>query len=106
MQLTAYRIVQEAFTNSLRYAGPRTEIELTLDVDGTDLRIVVHDSGGDGDGYRPPPAPHHGQGLLGIRERAAIFGGTAHAGRDPRGGWTVAATLGLTQTPPAEGVPA
>jgi signal transduction histidine kinase len=99
LQLTAYRIVQEAFTNSLRYAGSRTRIDLTLAVDGDELRILVHDTGPPGDLPAPPPGPYPGQGLIGMRERAAIYHGTAAAGPDPRGGWTVRATLRLSAPP-------
>jgi signal transduction histidine kinase len=103
VQLAAYRIVQEAFTNSLRYAGPQTSIELALRVDDDRLSLTVHDSGPADAGYVPPPAPHDGQGLIGMHERAAICNGTAVAGPDPRGGWTVTATLYLPEAPATRG---
>lgn len=93
VQLAAYRIVQEAFTNSLRYAGPQTRIQLNLTTDGHRLHIVVHDSGAPGSRSRTQAAPHEGQGLIGMRERAAIYNGTVDARPDPRGGWTVTAVL-------------
>lgn len=97
IQLAAYRIVQEAFTNSLRYAGPRTHIDLALAVDEHNLLVTVHDSGPPTSGYVPVPVPHDGQGLIGMRERVAIYNGTVEARPDPRGGWTVNAVLPLPE---------
>ncbi|WP_051367069.1 sensor histidine kinase [Hamadaea tsunoensis] len=95
VQLAAYRIVQEALTNSLRYAGPRTRIDLALRVDERTLTIDVHDTGVPDRPQPGPGEPHAGQGLIGMRERAAVYRGTVDARPDPRGGWTVAAVLHL-----------
>lgn len=95
VQLALFRIVQEAVTNSLKHAGPRTTIHVAVETDGRQVLISVADTG---DPERPPPVLNEdtaGRGLVGIRERAALAGGTAQAA--PRaGGWTVRAALPLT----------
>ncbi|MFJ4927075.1 sensor histidine kinase [Streptomyces sp. NPDC088736] len=105
VQLTVYRIVQEALTNSLKHAGADTRIHLAIGVEGSRLRIRVEDSGPPG-GSRPTGPPNEeGHGLAGMRERAALYGGTVDAGPAPHpgGGWTVQATLDLTPLPGSEG---
>ncbi|PRY31806.1 sensor histidine kinase [Pseudosporangium ferrugineum] len=92
VQLTAYRIAQEALTNALRHAGPRTRIHLMVRVEGGRLRITVGDSGPP-PGEQPVPSAGEGHGLIGLRERAALYGGTVTAGPAPGGGWTVTADL-------------
>ena len=84
VQLSAYRIVQEALTNALKHAGEATA---TVRVRyGTDsLEIEVTD---DGPGA-PSPAPSGGHGLAGMRERVALYGGRFSAGRRPGGGFAV-----------------
>jgi len=98
VQLAAYRIVQEALTNTLKHAGPRTRIHLALRVDGTRLRIAVRDTGPLG-GDRPVPAAGEGHGLIGMRERASLYAGTVAAGPVPGGGWAVTADLELGSEP-------
>ncbi|WP_328780411.1 histidine kinase [Streptomyces canus] len=95
VELAAYRIVQESLTNALKHACPgRVRVSLT-ERDG-DLTVAVSSPYGDRDG---PRAPGSGAGLVGMRERAALLGGTFDAGPDgPH--WTVRATLPLH-----EGVP-
>jgi signal transduction histidine kinase len=105
VQLMAYRIVQEALTNSLKHAGPGTRIQVVLTVEGARLRICVQDTGRP-DGTRPEPSPEEGQGLAGMRERAALYGGTVTAGPAPGGGWTVRAVLDVTPFPGSPGGPA
>ncbi|TWV55630.1 sensor histidine kinase [Streptomyces misionensis] len=92
VQLTVYRIVQEAMTNTLKHAGSGTRVDLAIDVEDTRLGIRVRDTGRTGTGRRNAD----GQGLSGMRERAALYGGHVSAGPAPGGGWTVAATLDLT----------
>lgn len=102
VQLMAYRIVQEAFTNTLNHAGPRTRIDVLIAADGRELRIRVRDSGrGDGPAH-PEVPPEKGNGLAGMRERAALYGGTVDAGPTPGGGWVVMAVLDLA---PLAGAP-
>ncbi|MFE2218011.1 sensor histidine kinase [Streptomyces canus] len=95
VELAAYRIVQESLTNALKHACPgRVRVRLAQR-DG-ELTVAVSSPYGDRDG---PRAPGSGAGLVGMRERAALLGGTFDAGPDgPH--WTVRATLPLR-----EGVP-
>jgi signal transduction histidine kinase len=87
--LAAYRIVQEALTNTLRHAGPvATEVAVTVTDDAVRVRVADE---GDGNGTRED-APG-GVGLAGMRERAGLVGGTVQAGPRPGGGWLVAAEL-------------
>ncbi|WP_438484078.1 sensor histidine kinase [Streptomyces sp. S186] len=95
LQISAYRIVQEALTNVLKHAGP-TDVRVALHRDGTTLTVAV-ENGPPATGHRPPPGS--GRGLLGIRERVTAFGGTVHTGPLPHGaGWQLSATLHL-ETP-------
>ncbi|MEU5262154.1 sensor histidine kinase [Amycolatopsis sp. NPDC021455] len=98
VQLMAYRIVQEALTNSLKHAGSGTRIQVALTVEGPRLRIHVHDTGRPGGTVS---TPGEGHGLAGMRERAALYGGTVTAGPEPGGGWSVRAVLDVTPGGPA-----
>lgn len=99
--LAAFRVVQEALTNVIKHAGkPRTTV--TLDYRADDLVVEVADAG------RPFPAaaptavgPGSGRGLLGLRERMALYGGDLVAGPRPGGGWLVRARIPVD--PPAAG---
>ncbi len=100
LDLAAYRVVQEALTNVLKHAGkPRTTVR--LDYRETELMVEVADAG------RPIPAagpavntvPGSGRGLLGLRERLALYGGELDAGPRPGGGWLVRARMPVD--PPA-----
>ncbi|MGW3354839.1 histidine kinase [Streptomyces bungoensis] len=94
VQLTVYRIVQEALTNTLKHAGAGARANLAIVVEDTRLTITVQDSGPPAPGGRPGPANEEGHGLVGMRERAALYGG--HVSVGPAGpGWTVRATLDL-----------
>ena len=87
--LSAYRIVQEAITNVVRHAAPAT-CQVTVHADGSAVKIEVRD-----DGRRPAPAGRSlaGHGLIGMRERAELHGGTFSAGPADGGGFAVSATL-------------
>ncbi|GAB3857535.1 sensor histidine kinase [Dactylosporangium cerinum] len=88
--LSAYRILQEALTNVLKHAGPaHVTVELRYAGDGVHLSVV--DSGG----RSGVPVPGTGQGLIGMRERATLFGGDLDAGPRPGGGFAVHARLPL-----------
>ncbi|WP_410596091.1 sensor histidine kinase [Amycolatopsis sp. lyj-23] len=96
VQLMAYRIVQEALTNTLKHAGPHTRIDVLVAAADAKLRVHVQDAGRpDRTGPLAPPA-EEGHGLAGMRERAALYGGTVTAGPAATGGWTVQAVLDLT----------
>jgi len=89
-ELTAYRIVQEALTNTLRHAAAR-HATVTIAYDQPRVRVRVAD-----DGIAKVPDAHRGHGIDGMRERAALHGGTLQAGPNPDSaeGWLVEATLG------------
>jgi signal transduction histidine kinase len=88
-ELTVYRIVQEALTNTLRHATARHAM-VTIAYDQPQLRVRVAD-----DGTATAPDAHRGHGIEGMRERAALHGGALRAGPDPDAptGWLVEATL-------------
>lgn len=93
MGLAAYRIVQEALTNTLKHAGKEANAEVLLHYAHDVLRIRITDDGAAA-AHGRPGAPGHG--LLGIRERAAMFGGGVRAAPLPGGGFQVEATLPWT----------
>ncbi|NJC68464.1 two-component sensor histidine kinase [Planosporangium thailandense] len=100
LDLTVYRIVQESLTNALKYAGPGARVDLVLDYsrDG-EIGVRIVDDGGDGAAGTPPPSGGHG--LVGMRERVAVYGGCFHAGPRLAGGWEVAVRLPLPSRRPA-----
>ncbi|MGA2830896.1 MAG: ATP-binding protein, partial [Streptosporangiaceae bacterium] len=99
VELAAYRIVQEALTNSRRHApGAAVDVELRYDGDGLRLRIRDNGPGPPAawlDGGSGPSAerPDGGLGLLGMRERALAVGGDLGTGAAPGGGFLVTASL-------------
>lgn len=89
--LTAYRVVQEALTNVLKHAG-RCRAMVGLEFDDDALVVTVDDDGA----AAPASADEAGQGLVGMRERVAVLGGTFEAGpRDDGAGFAVRARLPL-----------
>jgi signal transduction histidine kinase len=87
IELSAYRIVQEALTNALKHAGDaHADVHVRYGADSLELEIV---DDGTGSASRAPG----GHGLVGMRERVALYGGRLDTGRDPRGGFTVRALL-------------
>jgi signal transduction histidine kinase len=90
--LTAYRIVQEALTNARRHA-PGAAVDVELDYSETVLHVRIRDNG---PGPLAGDAKSAGHGLLGMRERAAMVGGTLRAGPDRVGGFLVEAALPMT----------
>ena len=90
IQLTAYRIVQEALTNTLKHAGAGTRVTLSVIAEDTRLVVRVRDNG---PAHRPGPWNEEGHGLVGMRERVALYGGDVSAGPATGGGWMVEATL-------------
>ena len=87
VQLAAYRVVQEALTNSLKHAGPGVRAAVRLDTTAEQVVLEVTD---DGSGA---VAAGVGNGLVGIRERVLACGGEVSAGPGDAGGWRVAARL-------------
>lgn len=88
LDLTAYRIVQEALTNALKHAGTATTVRVARDREG--VRITVHSAAPAGAAATPNPAGH---GLVGMRERVELYGGLIHVGPHADGGFHVQATL-------------
>ncbi|MEH0473674.1 histidine kinase [Streptomyces sp. B21-097] len=93
VQLTVYRIVQEALTNTMKHATDDARVHLAVVVRGARLSIRVQDTG---PAARSGPPNEEGHGLVGMRERAALYGGTVDAGPTGGGGWSVEAELDLT----------
>ena len=91
IQLTMFRIVQEALTNTLKHAGLSATAEVELVATDSDVRLTVSDTGTTAGGANG----NGGSGLRGMRERAAVYGGSVEAGPGPRGGWLVGARLPL-----------
>lgn len=90
LDVSAYRIVQEALTNTIRH-GHSYRARVLMRWEPTTLHIEVAD-----DGVGPPVEPSRGHGLLGIGERVALFGGTFVTGRSDLGGYLLAATLPIS----------
>jgi signal transduction histidine kinase len=91
LDLSAYRIVQEGLTNSLKHSGAaRAEVVVAYEPEA--LRLEVRDPG-DRDGRAGTTVNGRGHGLVGIRERVKIFGGEMSAGPAPGGGFLVRARL-------------
>jgi len=99
--LTAYRIVQESVTNAIRHAGRGAALTIRLEHSADGLTITATDDGGAAASGPAPLARDRapvagrcaGHGLVGMRERAAVHGGTFTAGPDGNGGWRVVATI-------------
>ncbi|KUL22059.1 sensor histidine kinase [Streptomyces regalis] len=96
VELSAYRIVQEALSNALRHApGSEVRVEISHDFHGLHLGVVNSRPQ-----QRVPPSPGAGHGLLGMRERAAMLGGHLTAAPTQQGGFAVSAFLPRGDTPP------
>ncbi|SNR98484.1 Signal transduction histidine kinase [Streptosporangium subroseum] len=94
VDLAAYRLVQEALTNSLRHAGPEARAWVTVRHEPGELAIQIED-----DGLGPPAGGSDGEqsghGLVGIRERVALYGGLLRIGPRSGGGFEVNARFPL-----------
>ena len=88
VDLTVYRIVQEALTNVLKHAGPGAHARVVLRCPPRSVEVEVTD-----DGTTALAATGTGHGLLGMAERVSVFGGVIHAGSRPEGGFRVFVTL-------------
>jgi signal transduction histidine kinase len=89
LALTVYRIVQEALTNAARHAaGSRVGVSLRYEPESVEVAVVD-----DGGRQVEHGAPGGGRGLLGMRERVAVFAGTLETGPSPDGGYAVHARL-------------
>jgi signal transduction histidine kinase len=92
VDLSAYRIVQEALTNVLKHAGPAS-VTVCVRACGGVVDVEVCDDG------RGPVAPGRGHGLVGMRERVALYGGSVQTGARPGGGYRVHARLAVDGSP-------
>jgi signal transduction histidine kinase len=92
VELSAYRIVQEALTNVIKHSGgDRASVELSYGKEDIELEIID-----DGNAAAEPAMARPGHGLVGMRERVALFGGSLEAGPSNGGGYRVVATLPYT----------
>jgi signal transduction histidine kinase len=87
VELSAYRIVQEGLTNALKHApGARLGLRISYEESSVDVEVVDDGPGDGGDAA-------HGHGLIGMRERVELFGGTLEAGPRAEGGFRIRARL-------------
>jgi signal transduction histidine kinase len=96
LELTVYRIIQEGLTNAIKHA-PGSHVVVTLRREGGDVCIGVADAGSASAHRSPIAAASGGRGLLGMRERAAAYGGSLVAERPASGGFTVQGRLPIDQ---------
>jgi signal transduction histidine kinase len=95
--LSVYRVVQEALTNVAKHApGARVSVAVRVDDDAT-VVTVANDAGSP----RSMAPPGAGQGLIGMRQRAELYGGSFTAGPTPDGGFTVTVTIPPDDVPAA-----
>ncbi len=95
VEAAIYRLAQESITNARRHARHATRVTVAVTGDADQVRLAVDDDGSSGAVTRSPA----GYGLVGMRERAALLGGTFHAGPTAGHGWRVEASLPRTGTP-------
>ncbi|MFN8020794.1 MAG: sensor histidine kinase [Acidimicrobiales bacterium] len=89
VELSAYRVVQEALTNVRRHAGRVDHVDVRVERTEGTLTVVVEDDGRGAGAVAGPP----GFGLVGMRERVGMFGGRLDVGPRPGGGWRVRAVF-------------
>jgi signal transduction histidine kinase len=102
IELAVYRIVQEGLTNAVRHAPGSTVTVAVHVAEGRVTASVVNTEGGPG-----PAVPGSGRGLVGMRERVALYGGTLAVGPTDDGGYALTATLPLdaVDVPAGEAAP-
>ncbi|MGH3193974.1 MAG: sensor histidine kinase, partial [Streptosporangiaceae bacterium] len=101
VDLVVYRVVQEALTNVIKYA-PQARTVVRLEYRPRELRVTVSNDerpAEAADSMPGPPQVSGGRGLLGLRERVAIYGGDLDAGPRPGGGWRVGVMIPLESVP-------
>ncbi len=92
LDLTLYRLVQEALTNVVKHAGQNVQMSVAIESHKNSLRVTVRDNG-----QGPSRSSTSGHGLIGMRERVELLGGTFVATATETGGFEVSATLPRTQ---------
>ncbi|MZE81128.1 sensor histidine kinase [Streptomyces xinghaiensis] len=97
VELTAYRIVQEALTNTRKHGGPDVGASVRLTYGDSELELLVEDDGRGAQRqvYEKGGSDGLGQGLIGMRERVGMVGGKLDAGPRPGGGFRISAVLPL-----------
>jgi signal transduction histidine kinase len=96
LELSAYRIIQESLTNTLKHARA-SRVQVLLEYRPDSLHIGVVDDGQPASSLRPRRTlAGAGLGTISMRERVTMFGGDLHLGPEPDGGWRVAARLPTT----------
>jgi signal transduction histidine kinase len=98
---SAFRVVQEAVTNAIKHA-PGAHVSIVVRYRPGVVELDIANGAGHPDRQRRGDAAG-GHGLIGMRERAVLFGGDLRAGPSPDGGWRVNATLPTTATSPTSG---
>lgn len=99
VEMSAYRVVQEALTNVIKHAGATTAVNIRVSHRPDALRVEVTDDGRGAGATSATPLPSGRHGLIGIRERVDVWGGTMTAGPRAGGGYTVAAEFPLDGEP-------
>jgi signal transduction histidine kinase len=90
VELSAYRIVQESLTNAVQHGGPGVSASVAVRYGDDRLDVMVAD---DGRGAAAAPSNGGGNGLVGMKERVAVLGGSFEAGAKPGGGYCVHASI-------------
>jgi signal transduction histidine kinase len=96
VDLSAYRIIQEALTNAIKHGGPNADVTLSYTADDVTLEVINDASPTEDRGQHLVTAGH---GIIGMRERVAVFGGEFSATTRPGGGFRVAARLPFERRP-------
>jgi signal transduction histidine kinase len=101
LDLSIYRIVQEALTNARKHGGPGTRAEVRVRFAQRSVEVVVSDDGAaavpSAGGTTRPASDGGGRGIVGMRERVGLFGGELTAGPRAEGGFVVRAVLPMTR---------
>ncbi|RKS67928.1 signal transduction histidine kinase [Motilibacter peucedani] len=99
VDLTVYRIVQEALTNTLKHAGPAAAVVRVACEPGA-ICVAVEDSGRGAAAVAAPPGTRSGHGLVGMQERVALYGGSLRVGPRAGGGYAVHARIPVDAVAP------
>jgi signal transduction histidine kinase len=90
VELSAFRIIQESLTNAVQHGGPGVSADVAVSYGDDSLDVLVDD---DGRGAAAAPSNGGGNGLVGMRERVAVLGGSLEAGAKTSGGYRVHASI-------------
>ena len=93
IQLVIYRVIQEGLTNALKYSKAATAVAVRAEFSAQEIIVSVTDDGQ----QEGVPGDHTGRGIVGMRERVALYGGTVQAGLLPGRGWSVTAHFPLQE---------